>query len=255
MLLYVNEHDNVRTIFTALSPLVATAVGWVFGREVHRKQAENATAFAQNATEEAMKGHRLAGAVKTAVDMANSTPGKSVDLAALSNLATTLLVPGEHFAAVTRYLNDNTVRGALRAVDVSKPVASGALGTFVLSDTAAAARSWEQTSRENKDYASYTDEDCYGIVGTQGSLSIPTMRLKRFAPGQKHSWYEPMTESIVEGQRHDPLALQLSHFCAVIRGEATPLVSARDGLQNLRVVEALAQAARSGAVVEVAAPR
>ncbi|MEJ8826045.1 Gfo/Idh/MocA family oxidoreductase [Variovorax humicola] len=133
--------------------------------------------------------------------------------------------------------------------------ASGALGTFVLSDTAAAARSWEQTSRENKDYASYADEDCYGIVGTQGSLSIPTMRLKRFAPGQKHSWYEPMTESIVEGQRHDPLALQLSHFCAVIRGEATPLVSARDGLQNLRVVEALAQAARSGAVVEVAAPR
>ena len=90
MLLYVNEHDNVRTIFTALSPLVATAVGWVFGREVHRKQAENATAFAQNATEEAMKGHRLAGAVKTAVDMANSNPGKSVDLAALSNLATTL---------------------------------------------------------------------------------------------------------------------------------------------------------------------
>jgi len=87
LLLYVNEHDNVTRIFAALSPLVATAVGWVFGREV---QAENATACAQNATEEAMKGHRLAGAVKTAVDMANSNPGKSVDLAALSNLATTL---------------------------------------------------------------------------------------------------------------------------------------------------------------------
>ena len=37
MLLYVNEHDNVTRIFAALSPLVATAVGWVFGREVHRK--------------------------------------------------------------------------------------------------------------------------------------------------------------------------------------------------------------------------
>lgn len=46
---------------------------------------------------------------------------------ALRNLATTLLVPGEHFAAVTRYLNDNKVRGALRAVDVSKPLAGGAL--------------------------------------------------------------------------------------------------------------------------------
>ena len=46
---------------------------------------------------------------------------------ALRNLATTLLVPGEHFAAVTRYLNDHKVRGALRAVDVSKPLAGGAL--------------------------------------------------------------------------------------------------------------------------------
>ncbi|MET4592570.1 ATP-binding protein [Arthrobacter sp. 754] len=46
---------------------------------------------------------------------------------ALRNLATTLLVPGEHFAAVTRYLNDHKVRGAIRAVDVSKPLAGGAL--------------------------------------------------------------------------------------------------------------------------------
>lgn len=46
---------------------------------------------------------------------------------ALRSLATTLLVPGEHFAAVTRYLNGHNVRGALRAVDVSKPLAGGAL--------------------------------------------------------------------------------------------------------------------------------
>ncbi len=46
---------------------------------------------------------------------------------ALRSLATTLLVPGEHFAAVTRYLNDYPVRGALRAVDISKPLAGGAL--------------------------------------------------------------------------------------------------------------------------------
>ncbi|MBT2566924.1 ATP-binding protein [Arthrobacter sp. ISL-85] len=46
---------------------------------------------------------------------------------ALRSLATTLLVPGEHFGAVTRYLNGHNVRGALRAVDVSKPLAGGAL--------------------------------------------------------------------------------------------------------------------------------
>ena len=53
---------------------------------------------------------------------------------ALRNLATTLLVPGEHFAAVTRYLNDHSVRGALRAVDVSKPLAGAALAVEDVSD-------------------------------------------------------------------------------------------------------------------------
>ncbi len=46
---------------------------------------------------------------------------------ALRSLADALLlVPGEHLAAVTRYLNDHSVRGALRAVDVSRPLAGGA---------------------------------------------------------------------------------------------------------------------------------
>ncbi|MGW9415549.1 ATP-binding protein [Arthrobacter cupressi] len=53
---------------------------------------------------------------------------------ALRSLATTLLVPGEHFAAVTRFLNDNSIRGALRAVDVSKPLAGGALAVEDASD-------------------------------------------------------------------------------------------------------------------------
>ena len=38
--------------------------------------------------------------------------------------------------------------------------------------------------------------------------------------------------------RDDPLVHQLEHFGAVVRGEAPPLVTARDGLANLRVTEA-----------------
>ena len=43
--------------------------------------------------------------------------------------------------------------------------------------------------------------------------------------------------------------VQLAHFCAVIRGEAAPRVTARDGLANLRVTEAIAEAARSGTTI------
>jgi uncharacterized protein YPO0396 len=53
---------------------------------------------------------------------------------ALRNLATTLLVPGEHFGAVTRYLNGNSVRGALRAVDETKPLPGGALAVEDVAD-------------------------------------------------------------------------------------------------------------------------
>ena len=42
-----------------------------------------------------------------------------------------------------------------------------------------------------------------------------------------------------------------SSICAVIRGEAKPLVTVRDGLQNLKVTEAIAEAARTARVVEV----
>jgi predicted dehydrogenase len=51
--------------------------------------------------------------------------------------------------------------------------------------------------------------------------------------------------------RDDPIKHQLEHFGAVVRGEAEPLVSARDGLANLQVTEAIAQAAKSNRTVEI----
>jgi predicted dehydrogenase len=127
--------------------------------------------------------------------------------------------------------------------------ANGALGTFVLSDTAASARSWEQTSRENTSYPTYEDEDCYHIAGTTGSLSVPTMRLKVFP--RTRSWWEPFDSSTVELERSDPLANQIEHFAAVIRGEAEPICSGRDGLKTMQVLEAVVESARTGQPVDI----
>lgn len=135
------------------------------------------------------------------------------------------------------------------SVAISLRFASGALGTFMLSDTAACARSWEQTARENLDYPSYDDEDCYVICGTQGSLSIPSMRLKYYEQRAERSWWKPFSTAVAPLQGADPLARQLAHFCQVIRGEQPPLVTVRDGLRNLQIVEAISSAARSGQIV------
>jgi predicted dehydrogenase len=138
-------------------------------------------------------------------------------------------------------------------VAINLRFANGALGTFMLSDTAASPRSWEQTSQENKAYPSYDDEDCYVISGTNGSLSVPTMRLKTYPRPEDRSWWKPFEVGTVGMVRDDPLKHQIEHFGAVVRGQAEPLVSARDGLLNLRVTEAIAEAAKTGQVVRLAA--
>lgn len=136
-------------------------------------------------------------------------------------------------------------------VAINLRFASGALGTFMLSDTAASPRSWEQTSQENKAYTSYDDEDCYVICGTDGSLSVPTMRLKTYPRAEDRSWWKPFEVGVVGMVRQDPLMHQMEHFGAVARGEVEPLVSVEDGLTNLIVTEAIVEAAKTGRVIDI----
>ncbi|KDP86447.1 Gfo/Idh/MocA family oxidoreductase [Cupriavidus basilensis] len=75
------------------------------------------------------------------------------------------------------------------------------------------------------------------------------MRLKTCARDNDSSWSKPFQASVAGLVREDPLERQLTHFCDVIRGTAKPLVTVQDGLQNLRVTEAIAEAARTGRIV------
>uniref|UniRef100_UPI002FC9B47E Gfo/Idh/MocA family oxidoreductase n=1 Tax=Hydrogenophaga sp. TaxID=1904254 RepID=UPI002FC9B47E len=68
---------------------------------------------------------------------------------------------------------------------------------------------------------------------------------------QDRSWWKEFEVGVVGMVRDDPLKHQIEHFGAVVRGEAQPLVSARDGLLNLRITEAIAEAARTGRIVHL----
>ena len=155
--------------------------------------------------------------------------------------------------AAVHAFSSNAIRGFAveDTASINLRFANGALGTFLLSDTAAASRSWEHTSGEDPLYAKAhaSTDDCYLVAGTFGSLGIPTMTLKRYPREADRSWHKPLEISIVPLEVVDPLERQLAHFCDVIRGTAQPLVRVRDGLQNLRIVEAIAESARTGAVV------
>ena len=128
---------------------------------------------------------------------------------------------------------------------------SGALGTFILSDTASSAKSWEQTAGENLSYPNYQDEDCYTVSGTNGSLAIPSMRLKYFGHDEEKSWWKPFLEEQISYERRDPLEEQLNHFINVIKGNELPQVTAFDGLQNLKIIEAIYESAEQEKVISV----
>jgi predicted dehydrogenase len=126
---------------------------------------------------------------------------------------------------------------------------SGALATVTVSDTIVAPWSWELTSGENPAYPS-TGQSCYLIGGTHGSLEIPGCGV--WSNPSQRSWWEPINCETSRLDDQDPLRLQISHFCRVISRTEKPLVSGREGLRTLQVIEAIKSAAESGASAHLA---
>jgi predicted dehydrogenase len=128
--------------------------------------------------------------------------------------------------------------------------AGGALGTLTISDTAASPWSWELTSGENPFYPR-NDENCYLISGIEGALSVPRLELWRYGGEAEKGWGKPLFRERLAVEEADPLARQIAHFCAVVRGEADPVVGGRDAARTLQVVQAVFEAARTGRCFEL----
>lgn len=124
----------------------------------------------------------------------------------------------------------------------------GALGTVTVSDTIPAPWSWEMTTGENPAYP-HSDQSCYVIGGSLGSLSIP--RLEFWTHQGARHWWNPLVSERTTLVAQDPLQRQMVHFAKVIRGIEQPLVSGREGLKTLQVIDAIARAAQSGGTISL----
>jgi predicted dehydrogenase len=126
---------------------------------------------------------------------------------------------------------------------------SGVLGTLIVSDTVSSPWSWESTSGENPAFPRMP-EDCILIGGTRGSLAVPTLDVRWHAAGEE-SWQQPLTQQRLPIAPEDPYVAQMRHFASVIRGEAEPVLCARDGTVTLAATLAITQSAETGALVRV----
>ena len=147
-------------------------------------------------------------------------------------------------------LESNVVRGhpVEETAAVLLRFAGGAVGTINISDTIVGPWSWELTARENPGYPA-TDQACYLIGGTHGSLELPSLKLWRYR--ERRSWWEPLDATTLPCGFEAPLVRQMRNFAAVIRGAAAAVAPAREGLETLRVIEAVKRSASTGETVSL----
>ena len=74
----------------------------------------------------------------------------------------------------------------------------------------------------------------HGLAQKRGRCGIET-----------RDWWQPLSAARVFAPDQDPLPLQIQQFCRVIRDGEAPLVSGREGLQSLRMIDAILTAART----------
>jgi len=91
-------------------------------------------------------------------------------------------------------------------------------------------------------------QQTYTIVGEDGSIELPH---NAFIPWEKDATYvhrgrheEIGRQEVIPGA--DEYRLMVEHFSDVIINGSSPLVQIHDSLQNMRVLDALAESARSG---------
>jgi predicted dehydrogenase len=128
---------------------------------------------------------------------------------------------------------------------------SGVIGTVTVSDSIVSPWSWELTSREYPIYP-MTSESCYLLGGSEGSLSVPD--LKVWSHKGERNWWNPISGTIAPRDASDPLINQITNFADVIRGDTDALVTGLDGLKTLLVIEAIQKAAQTQNLIEVVNP-
>lgn len=127
---------------------------------------------------------------------------------------------------------------------------TGAIATITQTDAAAGPWAWDVTAGENVARFPAHDTIAHAYSGTRAALSLPDLTLWRH-PGVP-DWTVQMGRSTLPHTPADAYVAQLAHFGAVARGEVDPINPAADGLNTMRVAEAIRQSAAERRAIRLA---
>ena len=91
-------------------------------------------------------------------------------------------------------------------------------------------------------------QQTYTVVGSQGVIELPH---DAYIPWEKDAVFTLRSKDEEIGREHsipgtDGYKLMIEHFAEVVRGKASPLYEPEDSIRTMQVLDALAQAARTG---------
>ncbi|KIW10680.1 hypothetical protein PV08_11644 [Exophiala spinifera] len=131
--------------------------------------------------------------------------------------------------------------------------ANGVVGTFVMNDNVASPYGWEAATGDMPSFPKAdVPIDCYRIFGTVGTISVPddvlwTYDLAEAARrDQEVGWAVPMTREVLDFEKKHPFQLQIEHLVRVVEGKEEPRCSGQDGLDAVKVCEAVIEALVKG---------
>ncbi len=126
----------------------------------------------------------------------------------------------------------------------------GCTATLLMTDASPSIWFYEACAQEDPFFhPSY--KDCYYFFGDKGSLAFPNMELVTYNEKHGAGWHRPYQKYHFPVPRVNPIEEETRHFCAVIRGEEEPLITAEDATESLRVIEALEDSSNQGKLVKL----
>lgn len=128
--------------------------------------------------------------------------------------------------------------------------ASGALGTYLCSDSAVSPWSWDFGTQDETAFPYNPASSCYFIAGTEGALTMPQLFLHRYDGAG--DWNHALTMDQPAVDSGDSYTRQLEHFARVVRAEEAPRVTVADAGRTLALLDAVLRSGETGLPVQLA---
>ena len=125
----------------------------------------------------------------------------------------------------------------------------GIIGNFLITDSGTSPWSWETGTGENI-HLPYLKENNLRIVGTQGSLEFPNLKLWNYK-NEGDNWKTELDSINYDFEDVDPYIAQINHFIDVINRKAHPITNALDAKRTLKVALSILESAKLNIIIKI----